>query len=86
MRTATWGLPMLLAAITSLSISFSPAEAKHEQLGRYRAVQADYRTGSGKRIPFCLRVQREPVTWRVTNSKGEIIISGKQGTSSRCSE
>jgi hypothetical protein len=85
MRSTTWGLTMMLAAMAAPFITSSTAEAKHEQLSAYSAVQADYRTTSGERIPICRNEgSKKPVRWWVTNAKGEIMISGQQAKTPRC--
>jgi hypothetical protein len=87
MGTTTQDLTIVVASFAILSMSLSAADAKHEQLGPYRAMLTDYRTEDGERIPFCLNVRaKQPVSWWVTNSKGEIVISGQQDAPEPCLE
>jgi hypothetical protein len=83
--STTGSLAAFVSATGALFLLSSPADAKHEQLGRYRSTLANYRSEDGERIPVCLQAKTNGrIRWWVTNSKGEIVFSGRQKLGMHC--
>jgi hypothetical protein len=85
MVNTTYGLATFVSVTGVLFLLSSSADAKHEQLGPYHPTLANYHSDYGERIPVCRQAKTNGrVRWWVTNSKGEIVISGSQELSMRC--
>lgn len=65
-------------------MAYSTSAKQDPQLPDAR-IRVDPLAEPGERIPYCTaRKLREPVRWRVTNAKGEVVLTGQQTVRPAC--